>query len=35
MRYFGNKTQLFAAAADFDLQIPDLSDAEPGDLGVA
>ena len=33
MRYFGNKNQLFAAAADFDLQIPDLSDVEPGDLG--
>ena len=33
MRYFGNKDQLFAAAADFDLQIPDLSDVEPGDLG--
>ena len=29
MRYFGNKDQLFAAAADFDLQIPDLSDVEP------
>jgi AcrR family transcriptional regulator len=26
MRYFGNKDLLFAAAADFDLQIPDLSD---------
>lgn len=24
MRYFGNKEQLFAAAADFDLQLPDL-----------
>ena len=30
MRYFGSKDQLFAAAADFDLQIPDLSDVEPG-----
>ena len=28
MRYFGNKDQLFAAAADFDLQIPDLSDVD-------
>ena len=34
MRYFGNKNQLFAAAAEFDLQIPDLSDVEPGDLGA-
>jgi AcrR family transcriptional regulator len=25
MRYFGNKEKLFAAAADFDLQLPDLS----------
>jgi AcrR family transcriptional regulator len=33
MRYFGNKDQLFAAAADFDLQIPDLSDTERGGLG--
>ena len=28
MRYFGNKDLLFAAAADFDLQIPDLSDGD-------
>jgi AcrR family transcriptional regulator len=34
MRYFGNKDQLFAAAADFDLQIPDLSDVDPGQLGT-
>ena len=34
MRYFGSKDQLFAAAADFDLQIPDLSDVEPGDVGA-
>jgi AcrR family transcriptional regulator len=33
MRYFGNKDQLFAAAADFDLQIPDLSDVDHGHLG--
>src|SRR3977135_4069542 len=33
MRYFGNKDQLFAAAADFDLQIPDLSDVERDQLG--
>ena len=25
MRYFGNKQQLFAAAADLDLQLPDLA----------
>lgn len=34
MRYFGNKNQLFAAAADFDLQIPDLTDSDPGDYGA-
>jgi AcrR family transcriptional regulator len=34
MRYFGNKDQLFAAAADFDLQIPDLSDVERGHVGA-
>ena len=33
MRYFGNKDQLFAAAADFDLQIPDLSDVDRDQLG--
>jgi AcrR family transcriptional regulator len=33
MRYFGNKDQLFAAAADFDLQIPDLSDVDRKKLG--
>jgi AcrR family transcriptional regulator len=33
MRYFGNKDQLFAAAADFDLQIPDMSDVEREQLG--
>lgn len=35
MRYFGTKDQLFAAAAEFDLRFPDLSDVEPGDLGHA
>src|SRR5690349_4738924 len=35
MRYFGNKDQLFAAAADFDLDFPDLSDAESGQFGPA
>jgi AcrR family transcriptional regulator len=33
MRYFGSKDQLFAAAADFDLQLPDLSDVERDQLG--
>ena len=33
MRYFGSKDQLFAAAADFDLQIPDLSDVDRKHLG--
>jgi AcrR family transcriptional regulator len=33
MRYFGNKDQLFAAAADFDLQIPDLIDIDRKELG--
>ena len=34
MRYFGNKDQLFAAAADFDLQMPDLSDVDREQLGA-
>jgi AcrR family transcriptional regulator len=34
MRYFGNKDQLFAAAADFDLQIPDLSGVDRDQLGA-
>jgi AcrR family transcriptional regulator len=34
MRYFGNKDQLFAAAADLDLRIPDLSDVDPDDVGA-
>jgi AcrR family transcriptional regulator len=34
MRYFGNKDQLFAAAAEFDLQIPDLSDVDREQLGA-
>ena len=34
MRYFGNKDQLFAAAADFDLQIPDLSGVDPDQVGA-
>jgi AcrR family transcriptional regulator len=35
MRYFGNKDLLFAAAAEFDLQFPDLSDIAPETLGSA
>jgi AcrR family transcriptional regulator len=35
MRYFGNKDQLFAAAAEFDLRFPDLSGVDPADLGDA
>ena len=34
MRYFGNKDQLFAAAANFDLDIPDMSDVETDQLGA-
>ena len=34
MRYFGNKDQLFAAAADFDLAIPDLADVDRDQLGA-
>ncbi len=34
MRYFGNKDQLFAAAADFDLAIPDLSDVGRDQTGA-
>ncbi|MET0474828.1 MAG: TetR family transcriptional regulator [Mycobacterium sp.] len=35
MRYFGNKDMLFAAAAEFDLRFPDLSDVDPQELGHA
>jgi AcrR family transcriptional regulator len=35
MRYFGNKEQLFAAAAEFDLRFPDLSELPPSELGAA
>ena len=34
MRYFGSKDQLFAAAADFDLQIPDLAGVDRADVGA-
>jgi AcrR family transcriptional regulator len=35
MRYFGSKDQLFAAAAEFDLRFPDLSDVPKAELGAA
>lgn len=34
MRYFGNKEGLFAAAADFDLRLPDLSQVPRDALGA-
>jgi AcrR family transcriptional regulator len=33
MRYFGNKEKLFAAAAEFDLRLPDLSATPPEEIG--
>ncbi|MEV0298988.1 TetR family transcriptional regulator [Nocardia sp. NPDC050710] len=33
MRYFGSKDGLFAAAVDIDLELPDLSAADPNTLG--
>ena len=33
MRYFGNKNQLFAAAAEFDLKFPDFSEVDKEHLG--
>ena len=35
MRYFGNKEKLFAAAAEFDLRLPDLSALPPAEVGAA
>lgn len=35
MRYFGNKEKLFAAAADFDLRLPDLSALPRSGVGAA
>jgi AcrR family transcriptional regulator len=35
MRYFGNKEGLFAAAASFDLELPDLSGVPRRELGAA
>jgi len=34
MRYYGNKEKLFAAAAEFDLQLPDPARIPIADLGV-
>ena len=33
MRYFGNKDKLFAAAAEFDLRFPDLTEIDPAQVG--
>nr|MDT0662744.1 TetR family transcriptional regulator [Micromonospora sp. DSM 115978] len=35
MRYFGNKEKLFAAAAEFDLRLPELTDLPPERIGAA
>src|SRR5688572_23856903 len=35
IRYFGNKQRLFAAAAEFDLRLPDLSGTPRAQLGAA
>lgn len=35
MRYYGSKEGLFAAAAEFDLELPDLAQVPIDDLGVA
>jgi AcrR family transcriptional regulator len=35
IRYFGNKQDLFAAAAQFDLQLPDLKEVPKRALGAA
>lgn len=35
MRYYGNKERLFAAAAEFDLRLPDLKGVPPSELGTA
>lgn len=32
IRYYGSKQDLFAAAADFAIDLPDLSDVEPDDI---
>jgi AcrR family transcriptional regulator len=33
MRYFGSKDKLFAAAADFDLRLPDFTELDHTDVG--
>jgi AcrR family transcriptional regulator len=33
MRYYGSKDKLFAAAAEFDLELPDLAAVAPADYG--
>jgi AcrR family transcriptional regulator len=33
MRYYGSKERLFAAAAEFDLRLPDLTGVPPDDVG--
>lgn len=35
MRYYGSKEGLFAAAAEFDLELPDLSGIDPEGIGAA
>jgi AcrR family transcriptional regulator len=35
MRYFGTKEKLFAAAAEFDLRLPDLGTLPPDQVGAA
>ncbi len=35
MRYFGSKDELFAAAADYDLKLPDLTGVDRSRLGTA
>jgi AcrR family transcriptional regulator len=35
MRYYGNKEKLFAAAAEFDLRLPDLGALPRSDVGAA
>ncbi|MGA8329669.1 MAG: TetR family transcriptional regulator, partial [Mycobacterium sp.] len=32
IRYFGSKQDLFATAAEFTIELPDLTDAEPDDI---
>ncbi|WP_448334296.1 TetR/AcrR family transcriptional regulator, partial [Streptomyces sp. DSM 41534] len=35
MRYYGNKERLFAAAAEFDLELPDLTQVPRAQIGAA